>query len=143
MRFKLILFVVITAIWCVGCNDEDVDTTYRINAENPEVTITKKEGAAEDGRERLLINLNEKSLIGEILLTGDSRAENNKEAKLRFEGKYATIQELDLDQIFALQPGDSIVVSFLYTLTRGDECIDYKEVRMNEAVPVISDLSDK
>ena len=136
MRLKVILIAWCAIVWCVGCNDDDVDTSYSLRAD--ELVVTLKNPAAENENVTGKFNefLIENEYLTDFQFSGESRKENNDKAVARFEEKYKSLQMIDLRKIFSLEEGQKINVSFLYSLYRGEEQIgDSKQVSLSFSEP--------
>ncbi|MBD9178607.1 MAG: hypothetical protein EGP82_05440 [Odoribacter splanchnicus] len=136
MRLKVILIAWCAIVWCVGCNDDDVDTSYSLRAD--ELVVTLENPAAENENVTGKFNefLIENEYLTDFQFSGESRKENNDKAVARFEEKYKSLQMIDLGKIFSLEEGQKINVSFLYSLYRGEEQIgDSKQVSLSFSEP--------
>lgn len=136
MRLKVILIAWCAIVWCVGCNDDDVDTSYSLCAD--ELVVTLENPAAENENVTGKFNefLIENEYLTDFQFSGESRKENNDKAVARFEEKYKSLQMIDLGKIFSLEEGQKINVSFLYSLYRGEEQIgDSKQVSLSFSEP--------
>ena len=136
MRLKVILIAWCAIVWCVGCNDDDVDTSYSLWAD--ELVVTLENPAAENENVTGKFNefLIENEYLTDFQFSGESRKENNDKAVARFEEKYKSLQMIDLGKIFSLEEGQKINVSFLYSLYRGEEQIgDSKQVSLSFSEP--------
>ena len=136
MRLKVILIAWCAIVWCVGCNDDDVDTSYSLRED--ELVVTLENPAAENENVTGKFNefLIENEYLTDFQFSGESRKENNDKAVARFEEKYKSLQMIDLGKIFSLEEGQKINVSFLYSLYRGEEQIgDSKQVSLSFSEP--------
>lgn len=136
MRLKVMLIAWCAIVWCVGCNDDDVDTSYSLQAD--ELVVTLENPAAENENVTGKFNefLIENEYLTDFQFSGESRKENNDKAVARFEEKYKSLQMIDLGKIFSLEEGQKIDVSFLYSLYRGEEQIgDSKQVSLSFSEP--------
>ena len=80
MRLKVILIAWCAIVWCVGCNDDDVDTSYSLRAD--ELVVTLENPAAENENVTGKFNefLIENEYLTDFQFSGESRKENNDKA---------------------------------------------------------------
>lgn len=136
MSLKLILIALVAIVWCGGCSEEDVDTTYRLCAEELLVEVTNPNEGNGNMSEKFYKFLEENEYLVEFEVSGESRKENNDKAVARFEEKYKSLQLIDLAKVLSLVENQTATVSFSYVLSRGDEQVgDPKEVRLTASVP--------
>lgn len=134
MRLKAIWIVWCAIVWCVGCSEEDVDTSYSLRIEGIEVQYVNLTTEEENVLGKFLEFLEENEYLTDFQFSGESRKENNEKAVARFEEKYKSLQMIDLKKIFTLEEGQSVSISFLYCLYRGEEqIVDPKEVSLSES----------
>lgn len=135
MRSKFILIAVLSIVCSVGCSDEDVDTDYSFHADQLIVNVVNADSANGDVTGKFYNFLVENEYLIDFKFSGQSRKENNDKALARFEEKYNSLQLIDLIKIFSLSEGQSVTVTFLYSLTRGEEQIGKtKEVSLSASV---------
>lgn len=136
MRLKVMLIALSAIVWCVGCNEEDVDTSYSLHADELVVTLENSTAGDENETEKFYEFLVENEYLSDFQFSGESRKENNDKAVARFEEKYKSLQMIDLGKIFSLNEGESISITFIYSLYRGEEQIgDSKKVSLSDSVP--------
>lgn len=134
MRLKVILIALSAIVWCVGCSEDDVDTSYSLRADKLEVTLENPTAEDENVTGKFYEFLVENEYLADFQFSGESRKENNDKAVARFEEKYKSLQMMDLGKIFSLEKGQSINISFVYSLFRGEEQIgDSKQVSLNDS----------
>lgn len=134
IRLKVILIVWCAIVWCIGCSEEDVDTSYSLRVDEFEVTFQNPTAEDENAMGKFHEYLVENEYLTDFQFSGESRKENNDKAVARFEEKYKSLQMIDLGKIFSLGEDQSVSISFLYSLYRGDEQIgDSKEVSLSES----------
>ena len=121
-------------VWCVGCSEDNVDTSYSLRADELEVTLENPTTEDENVTGKFYEFLVENEYLADFQFSGESRKENNDKAVARFEEKYKSLQMMDLGKIFSLEKGQSINISFVYSLFRGEEQIgDSKQVSLNDS----------
>lgn len=136
MRLKVVLIALSAIVWCIGCNEEDVDTSYSLRADELVVTLENSTAGDENETEKFYEFLIENEYLSDFQFSGESRKENNDKAVARFEEKYKSLQMIDLGKIFSLNEGESISITFIYSLYRGEEQIgDSKKVSLSDSVP--------
>lgn len=134
MRLKVILIALSAIVWCVGCSEDNVDTSYSLRADELEVRLENPTAEDEDVTGKFYEFLVENEYLADFQFSGESRKENNDKAVARFEEKYKSLQMMDLGKIFSLEKGQSINISFVYSLFRGEEQIgDSKQVSLNDS----------
>jgi hypothetical protein len=134
MRLKVILIALSAIVWCVGCSEDNVDTSYSLRADELEVTLENPTAEDENVTGKFYEFLVENEYLADFQFSGESRKENNDKAVARFEEKYKSLQMMDLGKIFSLEKGQSINISFVYSLFRGEEQIgDSKQVSLNDS----------
>ena len=134
MRLKVILIALSAIVWCVGCSEDNVDTSYSLRADELEVTLENPTSEDENVTGKFYEFLVENEYLADFQFSGESRKENNDKAVARFEEKYKSLQMMDLGKIFSLEKGQSINISFVYSLFRGEEQIgDSKQVSLNDS----------
>lgn len=119
-----------------GCEEDDVDSIYTITAEEVLAVVSAPGKTDEDKADLLADSLEKYGYIGQMELSGESRAENNKLALEKYKSKFETLQNLDLDYILDLQPGETVRVSFRYVLYRGKEKLADENVVLEQTLPV-------
>lgn len=136
MRLKVMLLALCAIVWCVGCNDDDVDTSYSLRVDKLVVTLEDPIAEDEDVSGKFYEFLVENEYLADFQFSGESRKENNDKAVARFEEKYKSLQMIDLGKIFSLTQGQTIDITFVYSLFRGEEQIgDSKQVSLSDSVP--------
>lgn len=131
MKLKLILIVVFAIIWCVGCNEEDVDTNYRLFAEDLIVKLNGDLAGDDKMTTKFEDFLTKNEYLIQFQFSGTSRKENNDKALARFEEKYKSLQQVDLVKVLSLTENQSVTVTFIYSLVRGEELVgESKEVSL-------------
>lgn len=134
MRLKVMLIALSAIVWCVGCSEDNVDTSYSLRADELEVTLENPTTEDENVTGKFYEFLVENEYLADFQFSGESRKENNDKAVARFEEKYKSLQMMDLGKIFSLEKGQSINISFVYSLFRGEEQIgDSKQVSLNDS----------
>lgn len=136
IRLKVIGIALCAIVWCIGCSEDDVDTSYSLRAD--ELVVTLENPTTEDKNVTGKFNefLVENEYLSDFQFSGESRKENNEKAVARFEEKYKSLQMVDLGKIFSLEEGQSIHISFIYSLFRGEEQIgDSKQVSLSDSIP--------
>lgn len=134
MRLKVMLIALSAIVWCVGCSEDNVDTSYSLRADELEVTLENPTAEDENVTGKFYEFLVENEYLADFQFSGESRKENNDKAVARFEEKYKSLQMMDLGKIFSLEKGQSINISFVYSLFRGEEQIgDSKQVSLNDS----------
>lgn len=115
---KLFVFAVLTLLIYCGCGKEKVDTMYMMKVDQLNVSAN-----IEYGKDSIVIFLHEKKYIDEFEMDGDSRAENDKAAILKYDERLKSLQKESLKTILTLGKDESVSVSLTYILSRGDEIL--------------------
>ena len=87
MNLKYILIVWGAMLFCVGCSEDDVDSSYSFDVAGLKATVTNDKGSVVEMNTILLDSLQQQGFVGEVSFSEETRAEND-----RLAGKYQKYQ---------------------------------------------------
>ena len=106
MNLKYILIVWGAMLFCVGCSEDDVDSSYSFDVAGLKATVTNDKGSVVE--------------MNTILLDSLQQQTNH----LYVEGIY----------LLQLLPGERVMVTFDYLLKRGKDVLEEEEITLDEAI---------
>ena len=94
MNLKYILIVWGAMLFCVGCSEDDVDSSYSFDVAGLKATVTNDKGSVVEMNTILLDSLQQQGFVGEVSFSEETRAENDRLAEeiCRETGKYQKYQ---------------------------------------------------
>lgn len=137
MGLKAVLIVLITTFGCVGCSDDEVDSSYSFDVNKLKATVTDSQGKVFEKGLVLLDSLQRQEYVGEVKFSEESRAENDRLAEEKFQEKCLTIKNIKPGSLLELQPGESVVVTFDYVLKRGRDLLKEEKITLQETIPAL------
>ena len=96
MNLKYILIVWGAMLFCVGCSEDDVDSSYSFDVAGLKATVTNDKGSVVEMNTILLDSLQQQGFVGEVSFSEETRAENDRLAEEKFAEK--------LDQKYQTRP---------------------------------------
>ena len=84
MNLKYILIVWGAMLFCVGCSEDDVDSSYSFNVAGLKATVTNDKGSVVEMNTILLDSLQQQGFVGEVSFSEETRAENDRLAEEKF-----------------------------------------------------------
>lgn len=114
MNLKYILIVWGAMLFCVGCSEDDVDSSYSFDVAGLKATVTNDKGSVVEMNTILLDSLQQQGFVGEVSFSEETRAEN--------------------DRLLQLLPGERVMVTFDYLLKRGKDVLEEEEITLDEAI---------
>lgn len=132
--FLRILWIVCAVVFLgMGCSKDDVDSSYVFKADNLKAILTDQEGKSLDQNRKFMDALRAQEFIGEFEFSAESRADNDKLALEKFTEKCKSLKNLDLDIIFELKAGESVVINFDYVISRGENDLQQEKISLQAA----------
>ena len=113
MNLKYILIVWGAMLFCVGCSEDDVDSSYSFDVAGLKATVTNDKGSVVEMNTILLDSLQQQGFVGEVSFSEETRAENDRLAEEKFAEK---------------------LVTFDYLLKRGKDVLEEEEITLDEAI---------
>ena len=110
MNLKYILIVWGAMLFCVGCSEDDVDSSYSFDVAGLKATVTNDKGSVVEMNTILLDSLQQQGFVGEVSFSEETRAENDRLAEER------------------------VMVTFDYLLKRGKDVLEEEEITLDEAI---------
>ena len=107
MNLKYILIVWGAMLFCVGCSEDDVDSSYSFDVARLKATVSFSE---------------------------ETRAENDRLAEEKFAEKLENIKNIKPARLLQLLPGERVMVTFDYLLKRGKDVLEEEEITLDEAI---------
>lgn len=126
MKLALVLVAYLIAMVSGGCTEDEVNSTYEISADQLQVSTN-----VENGAELLRAYLYEKEYLGDISVSGKSRAENDKDAVVIYDERVKKICKLDLKKELALKEGEELSATFVYALKRSEDVLKETPVEIH------------
>ena len=126
MNLKYILIVWGAMLFCVGCSEDDVDSSYSFDVAGLKATVTNDKGSVVEMNTILLDSLQQQGFVGEVSFSEETRAENDRLAEEKFAEK--------LENIKNIIPGERVMVTFDYLLKRGKDVLEEEEITLDEAI---------
>ena len=84
MNLKYILIVWGAMLFCVGCSEDDVDSSYSFDVAGLKATVTNDKGSVVEMNTILLDSLQQQGFVGEVSFSEETRAENDRLAEEKF-----------------------------------------------------------
>ena len=81
MNLKYILIVWGAMLFCVGCSEDDVDSSYSFDVAGLKATVTNDKGSVVEMNTILLDSLQQQGFVGEVSFSEETRAENDRLAE--------------------------------------------------------------
>ena len=153
MNLKYILIVWGAMLFCVGCSEDDVDSSYSFDVARLKATVTNDKGSVVEMNTILLDSLQQQGFVGEVSFSEETRAENDRLAEEKFaekleiflqpngrlaEEKFAekleNIKNIKPARLLQLLPGERVMVTFDYLLKRGKDVLEEEEITLDEAI---------
>ena len=92
MNLKYILIVWGAMLFCVGCSEDDVDSSYSFDVAGLKATVTNDKGSVVEMNTILLDSLQQQGFVGEVSFSEETRAENDRLAEEKFAEKLENIK---------------------------------------------------
>ena len=134
MNLKYILIVWGAMLFCVGCSEDDVDSSYSFDVAGLKATVTKDKGSVVEMNTILLDSLQQQGFVGEVSFSEETRAENDRLAEEKFAEKLENIKNIKPARLLQLLPGERVMVTFDYLLKRGKDVLEEEEITLDEAI---------
>ena len=134
MNLKYILIVWGAMLFCVGCSEDDVDSSYSFDVAGLKATVTNDEGSVVEMNTILLDSLQQQGFVGEVSFSEETRAENDRLAEEKFAEKLENIKNIKTARLLQLLPGERVMVTFDYLLKRGKDVLEEEEITLDEAI---------
>ena len=123
MNLKYILIVWGAMLFCVGCSEDDVDSSYSFDVAGLKATVTNDKGSVVEMNTILLDSLQQQGFVGEVSL-----------AEEKFAEKLENIKNIKPARLLQLLPGERVMVTFDYLLKRGKDVLEEEEITLDEAI---------
>ena len=94
MNLKYILIVWGAMLFCVGCSEDDVDSSYSFDVAGLKATVTNDKGSVVEMNTILLDSLQQQGFVGEVSFSEETRAENDRLAEEKIAEKLPEIDKL-------------------------------------------------
>ena len=134
MNLKYILIVWGAMLFCVGCSEDDVDSSYSFDVAGLKATVTNDNGSVVEMNTILLDSLQQQGFVGEVSFSEETRAENDRLAEEKFAEKLENIKNIKPARLLQLLPGERVMVTFDYLLKRGKDVLEEEEITLDEAI---------
>ena len=134
MNLKYILIVWGAMLFCVGCSEDDVDSSYSFDVAGLKATVTNDTGSVVEMNTILLDSLQQQGFVGEVSFSEETRAENDRLAEEKFAEKLENIKNIKPARLLQLLPGERVMVTFDYLLKRGKDVLEEEEITLDEAI---------
>ena len=134
MNLKYILIVWGAMLFCVGCSEDDVDSSYSFYVSGLKATVTNDKGSVVEMNTILLDSLQQQGFVGEVSFSEETRAENDRLAEEKFAEKLENIKNIKPARLLQLLPGERVMVTFDYLLKRGKDVLEEEEITLDEAI---------
>ena len=134
MNFNYILIVWGAMLFCVGCSEDDVDSSYSFDVAGLKATVTNDKGSVVEMNTILLDSLQQQGFVGEVSFSEETRAENDRLAEEKFAEKLENIKNIKPARLLQLLPGERVMVTFDYLLKRGKDVLEEEEITLDEAI---------
>ena len=134
MNLKYILIVWGAMLFCVGCSEDDVDSSYSFDVAWLKATVTNDKGSVVEMNTILLDSLQQQGFVGEVSFSEETRAENDRLAEEKFAEKLENIKNIKPARLLQLLPGERVMVTFDYLLKRGKDVLEEEEITLDEAI---------
>ena len=134
MNLKYILIVWGAMLFCVGCSEDDVDSSYSFDVAGLKATVTNEKGSFVEMNNILLDSLQQQGFVGEVSFSEETRAENDRLAEEKFAEKLENIKNIKPARLLQLLPGERVMVTFDYLLKRGKDVLEEEEITLDEAI---------
>lgn len=134
MNLKYILIVWGAMLFCVGCSEDDVDSSYSFGVAGLKATVTNDKGSVVEMNTILLDSLQQQGFVGEVSFSEETRAENDRLAEEKFAEKLENIKNIKPARLLQLLPGERVMVTFDYLLKRGKDVLEEEEITLDEAI---------
>ena len=134
MNLKYILIVWGAMLFCVGCSEDDVDSSYSFAVAGLKATVTNDKGSVVEMNTILLDSLQQQGFVGEVSFSEETRAENDRLAEEKFAEKLENIKNIKPARLLQLLPGERVMVTFDYLLKRGKDVLEEEEITLDEAI---------
>jgi hypothetical protein len=134
MNLKYILIVWGAMLFCVGCSEDDVDSSYSFDVARLKATVTNDKGSVVEMNTILLDSLQQQGFVGEVSFSEETRAENDRLAEEKFAEKLENIKNIKPARLLQLLPGERVMVTFDYLLKRGKDVLEEEEITLDEAI---------
>ena len=137
MNLKYILIVWGAMLFCVGCSEDDVDSSYSFDVAGLKATVTNDKGSVVEMNTILLDSLQQQGFVGEVSFSEETRAENDRLAEEKFAEKLENIKNIKPARLLQLLPGERVMVTFDYLLKRGKDVLEEEEITLDEAIALL------
>ena len=134
MNLKYILIVWGAMLFCVGCSEDDVDSSYSFDVARLKATVTNDKGSVVEMNTILLDSLKQLGFVGDVSFSEETRAENDRLAEEKFAEKLENIKNIKPARLLQLLPGERVMVTFDYLLKRGKDVLEEEEITLDEAI---------
>ena len=112
MNLKYILIVWGAMLFCVGCSEDDVDSSYSFDVAGLKATVTNDKGSVVEMNTILLDSLQQQGFVGEVSFSEETRAENDRLAEEKFAEKLEKYQKYQTRPLLQLLPGERVNGNF-------------------------------
>ena len=119
-------------LFCVGCSEDDVDSSYSFDVARLKATVTNDKGSVVEMNTILLDSLQQQGFVGEVSFSEETRAENDRLAEEKFAEKLENIKNIKPARLLQLLPGERVMVTFDYLLKRGKDVLEEEEITLDE-----------
>lgn len=133
MNLKYILIVWGAMLFCVGCSEDDVDSSYSFDVAGLKATVTNDKGSVVEMNTILLDSLQQQGFVGEVSFSEETRAENDRLAEEKFAEKLENIK-ISNPPFVTASTGERVMVTFDYLLKRGKDVLEEEEITLDEAI---------
>ena len=134
MNLKYILIVWGAMLFCVGCSEDDVDSSYSFDVAGLKATVTNDKVSVVEMNTILLDSLQQQGFVGEVSFSEETRAENDRLAEEKFAEKLENIKNIKPARLLQLLPGERVMVTFDYLLKHGKDVLEEEEITLDEAI---------
>ena len=134
MNLKYILIVWGAMLFCGGCSEDDVDSSYSFDVAGLKATVTNDKGILVGMNTILLDSLQQQGFVGEVSFSEETRAENDRLAEEKYAEKLENIKNIKPARLLQLLPGERVMVTFDYLLKRGKDVLEEEEITLDEAI---------
>ena len=134
MNLKYILIVWGAMLFCVGCSEDDVDSSYSFDVAGLKATVTNDKVCVVEINTILWYSLQQLGFFVDVSFSEETRAENDRLAEEKFAEKLENIKNIKPARLLQLLPGERVMVTFDYLLKRGKDVLEEEEITLDEAI---------
>ena len=114
MNLKYILIVWGAMLFCVGCSEDDVDSSYSFDVAGLKATVTNDKGSVVEMNTILLDSLQQQGFVGEVSFSEETRAENDRLAEEKFAEKLENIKNIKPARLFVTRSVLPLINHFIF-----------------------------